>query len=513
MALAGPVGAGGDDPAARGFDPDTHRFALGLDPDFMVETAAVAPEGSHGAALELDLVHGLLALRSGDQKLGYVLGNRLQADLMGAYSFGWVEVGAHLPVALWQQSDLTPLTSLGVSGPLVAPIAGTALGDLRLQGKLRLLSERTFPLGLAALLDLRLPTGDKQAFTGDGFMAVPGVAASRRLGKVRLDAQLGYVFRKPGQYLQLVAHDAFAFGLGASLDLPPTRAFRAWRAIAEVTGQFPRGNDASTTRYRAPLAARAGLRVNVWRSLFVDVGLGTGIGEGGYGRESWRIFGGVRWQSLVDPHADRDGDGVPDVNDECPDEKGPRELDGCPDRDGDGVPDYLDRCPDQKGPKELDGCPDRDGDGVPDIDDKCPDEPGPAQNDGCPGEAVVEIETERLSLKDAINFDLGKDTIRPDSHKILGEVVNVLKAHPEIRRIRIEGHTDNIGGAAYNKDLSQRRAQSVVNYLVSKGVPRNRLIPVGYGFDRPVATNATALGRAKNRRVEFTILSEQTDEK
>ncbi|HYG66893.1 MAG TPA: OmpA family protein, partial [Anaeromyxobacteraceae bacterium] len=89
----------------------------------------------------------------------------------------------------------------------------------------------------------------------------------------------------------------------------------------------------------------------------------------------------------------------------------------------------------------------------------------------------------------------------------LDAIAGILEAHPEIGRIRVEGHTDDVGSAAYNKDLSQRRAESVVSALAARGVPRERLVPVGYGFERPVASNATALGRAKNRRVEFTIVS------
>jgi OOP family OmpA-OmpF porin len=84
------------------------------------------------------------------------------------------------------------------------------------------------------------------------------------------------------------------------------------------------------------------------------------------------------------PEPDRDGDGVPDAADRCPDVPGPRELAGCPDRDGDGVPDIDDECPDVPGLAALAGCPDRDGDGVPDKDDQCPDEPGLVELFGCP---------------------------------------------------------------------------------------------------------------------------------
>ncbi len=538
VTLASPLDGAAADPTTRGFDPDPHRPALGLDGDFMVETASVQAMGSWRGGLLLDYTHGLLAATSGDAKVGNLLDARLTGHLLGSYSLlALVELGVDLPVVLRQWPSLTSLTSLGVTGPLVAPIASTALGDLRVGGKLKILDERRAWLGLAALLDLRLPTGSGQAFTSDGLAAAPGVVASKRLGKVRVDAQLGYLVRSEGQYLQLVAHDGLTYGAAASLDLPPAWKIGAWRGILELTGGFPRGASTDSARYRAPLSARAGLRVRLWKHLALDLGGGAGLGEAGYGREGYRFFAGVRWEDLLPDRdgdgvpderdrcpdvpgpvrlhgcpegaGDRDHDGIPDAEDRCPDQPGLKEFQGCPDTDGDGVPDYEDRCPKEKGPKELEGCPDTDGDGIPDIDDKCPTEPGPAVNDGCPGEPVVEIETERLSLKDAINFDTGKDTIRRESDRILDEIATVLKAHPEIRRVRVEGHTDNVGGASYNKDLSRRRAASVVNALARRGISRDRLVSEGYGFDRPVASNATAFGRAKNRRVEFTILQEQ----
>jgi outer membrane protein OmpA-like peptidoglycan-associated protein len=179
------------------------------------------------------------------------------------------------------------------------------------------------------------------------------------------------------------------------------------------------------------------------------------------------------------------------------------------DWDHDGVPNSKDQCPREAGPAELDGCPDRDGDGIPDKDDKCPDQPGPVQNEGCPlkeDEPLVEIENERLSLKDSVHFDTGKDTIKSESFKLLDQVAELLNAHAELKRIRIEGHTDNQGGRAYNQDLSSRRAHAVVRGLVQRGIAPERLEAQGYGFDLPITSNATALGRAKNRRVEFTIL-------
>jgi outer membrane protein OmpA-like peptidoglycan-associated protein len=472
-----------DDPTKRGFDPDPTRLALSLDPGFTTETAGAADARTWSLGAILDLTSGLLSLQLGSHT-DQVLSQRLSLHLLGGYSFGWIEVAAELPVALYQKSDLSLLEQQGVTGPLVDPIATSALGDVRLGAKLPILTEKRFPIGLAAMLDLRLPTGNPKAFYSDGLAAVPSVIATRTLGRVRLDAQLGYHFREPGQYAQLVVHDGIVYGAGVSVDLPKLWKFDRWRAIADLQGGWPRGYAGTEDRYKAPLSWRGGVRWWLWKDLSVEAGGGTGIGQTGYGCEDWRVFFGVRWTPATLP----------------PDE----------DWDKDGVPNSKDRCPRDPGPPELEGCPDRDGDGVPDIDDKCPDQPGPVENDGCPlkeDEPLVEIETERLTLKDAIHFDTAKDTIKSESFKILDQVAELLRAHPELKKIRVEGHTDNVGSGAYNKDLSQRRARSVMRYLVERGrIPAERLESEGYGFERPVASNATATGRAKNRRVEFQIL-------
>ncbi|HEY5676104.1 MAG TPA: OmpA family protein [Myxococcales bacterium] len=480
-----------DDPTRRQFDPDPARQALSIDGGFTTETASAAPNGTVRFASIFDFADGLLVLRQGSQRSD-LLASRGLLHLLGGWSLGRMELAAHLPIALWQNSDFSALTSQGVTGALVDPVASTALGDLRLGAKLPLLDAASWPVGLAALVDLRLPTGNARAFMSDGLALVPWLVATRMLGPVRIDGQLGYHIRRQGQYAQLVVHDGLVYALGASLGLPKIRVFNRWKAIAEIDGGWPRGNDFSTDRYRAPLSARAGVRAFLSPQLSLEAGAGTGLGPAGYGHERWRVFFGVRWG--YGPAAAQAG------------------VVGPPgDRDGDGVPDDQDLCPDEPGPAALDGCPDDDGDGIPNREDKCPKEPGPPENDGCPlpaGEPVVGITSRRILLKDSINFDTGKDTIKKDSLPLLDQVAKLLQEHPEMKRVRVEGHTDNRGGAAFNKELSTRRAAAVVRYLVRKGVDPSRLVAAGYGFEQPIASNATALGRAKNRRVAFTILEE-----
>lgn len=253
------------------------------------------------------------------------------------------------------------------------------------------------------------------------------------------------------------------------------------------------------------------------------------------------------------PPPDRDGDGVLDRDDLCPDESAGSAPDpgrrGCPihDRDRDGVIDERDLCPDEPAGQRPDaskpGCPSRDsdGDGVLDPDDQCPDKPAglipDPQNPGCPGKdrdgdqvadpadacpdvagapdpdpklngcpGLVEIKNGMLKLLRPVYFATKKDIILPQSFPVLSAVRNALRATPTIKKVRIEGHTDNRGNTIFNLRLSDRRAQSVKQWLIMDGVEADRLESQGYGPTQPIADNQTARGRAANRRVDFRIL-------
>jgi OOP family OmpA-OmpF porin len=213
---------------------------------------------------------------------------------------------------------------------------------------------------------------------------------------------------------------------------------------------------------------------------------------------------------------DRDGDGVYDNVDACPDIAGVRSDDpaknGCPpDRDGDGVPDAEDACPDVAGVKDADpkknGCPpDRDGDTITDAADACPDNPGPADPDpaknGCP---LARIEGGQVKISEQVKFITGSADILRDSDPLLTAVGTILKDHPELTKVRIEGHTDNRGSAAMNKNLSEKRAAAVAKWLTTFGIEKKRLTAKGFGLERPIDTNESDSGRTNNRRVEFHI--------
>jgi OmpA-OmpF porin, OOP family len=224
---------------------------------------------------------------------------------------------------------------------------------------------------------------------------------------------------------------------------------------------------------------------------------------------------------------DSDKDGIPDKIDKCPNEPedtdGYLDEDGCPDpdNDGDGIPDVDDQCVDQpevkNGFQDEDGCPDevpdRDHDGIPDNVDKCPTQPenynGFEDDDGCPdkGANLIEVGKDQIKIKGVINFEKASDVIAgKGSFKVLDAMAAALSHHPEIFKVEVGGHTDNTGDKGHNVDLSKRRAAAVVTYLTGKGVEAKRLTSMGYGPDKPLASNAGPQGRAANRRVEFQIL-------
>ena len=258
------------------------------------------------------------------------------------------------------------------------------------------------------------------------------------------------------------------------------------------------------------------------------------------------------------PDLDNDKDGIPDTEDKCPDKAedfdGDRDTDGCPDGDGDkdGIPDDMDKCPAQKedidafededgcpdpdndkdgildtsdkcpndaedkdGYKDDDGCPepDNDSDGILDVNDKCPDKAedkdGCQDEDGCPEEGKVCVTKEKFVISEKIFFKTGKADILPKSYALLAELAKAMNDNPHVLLVEIQGHTDDQGPDAFNKTLSEARAESVMNHLVTIGnVGAARLSAKGYGEDLPIASNKNAKGREMNRRVEFMILKQ-----
>lgn len=201
---------------------------------------------------------------------------------------------------------------------------------------------------------------------------------------------------------------------------------------------------------------------------------------------------------------DTDGDGVTDDRDQCPGTPAGVSVDedGCPlDSDGDGVPDHRDRCPDtpQGTPVDAAGCPlDSDGDGVTDDRDRCPDtRPGVRVDvNGCEITAIIRLP--------GVEFEHDSERLTPTSRQTLDDAAATLRKHEDIR-VEVAGHTDSSGSDAYNRQLSERRARAVMEYLAEAGVERQRMNARGYGEAEPVADNASPEGRSENRRVELRI--------
>jgi outer membrane protein OmpA-like peptidoglycan-associated protein len=208
---------------------------------------------------------------------------------------------------------------------------------------------------------------------------------------------------------------------------------------------------------------------------------------------------------------DNDADGILDLSDKCPLEAGTGDAGGCPNRDldNDGIANDLDKCPteaeDKDGFQDQDGCvdTDNDADAIMDGLDKCPNEAEVVNafqdQDGCPDEVIKK--GEKLILK-GVFFKTASAELTPESLPTLDKLAEQLTTFPEVK-LEVQGHTDNVGKAAVNKRLSGKRAQSVVDYLVSKGIAKERLKAFGYGPAKPIGDNKTEEGRAMNRRVEL----------
>ncbi len=424
--------------------------------------------------------------------------------------------------------------------------------------------------GLAIIPRLRLPSGSKAAYVGDGFGASLDAAVGGALGDIGWASNVGVDLsgKEPLADSDLEVGSSFDFGAGASYRLDADYAVGA-----ELDGQVGFGGTGYQT---SPVEGHVYTSYGSGEGLGAVLGVGKGL-RAGVGAPDFRVILGLSWRdkgappdtdgdglpnatddcptSAEDldgfqdsdgcPEADNDNDGIPDAFDlcgldpedvdgwqdqdgcpdpdddkdglldavdECPREPGSQATGGCPDKDGDTVRDSADQCVDEPGPPALNGCPDGDGDRVPDFRDACPDEAAdaridPRRSDGCP--ARVFISAKRIEITEMVYFDTGRTSIKSVSFDLLDEIAAILKEHPEIKKIEVAGHTDNVGNDAYNERLSQGRAESVQKYLVDKGgVGADRIVAVGYGEARPVETNDTKEGRELNRRVEFVILEQ-----
>lgn len=217
------------------------------------------------------------------------------------------------------------------------------------------------------------------------------------------------------------------------------------------------------------------------------------------------VSGFAKYQGC--PVPDTDKDGINDENDKCVDVPGLAKYQGCPvpDTDKDGINDEEDKCIDKPGVARYGGCPvpDGDGDGINDEEDKCPKVPGVVEQQGCPAITEEVTKTINYAAKN-VYFNTGSTKLLSKSYAPLNEVVKIMNDNTSLK-MKIDGHTDNVGSDELNMKLSDGRAAAVKAYLVSKGISADRLESEGFGETSPVADNNTATGRSKNRRVELKV--------
>jgi OmpA-OmpF porin, OOP family len=471
-----------------------------------------------------------------------------------------IRFGLNVPIALLEDGDGGTLEGIPYPQP-----SQQAIGDVRLGADVRLAGEYGDPFTLALGLQFFFPTGSQTNYTGDGSVRLePRLMAAGDISIFTYAARFGFEYRAlSGDFANAPVGNELTYGASAGLRVADRKL---------VIGPELFGSETLTdssligARRTSPLEWLFGIHYTIGDDWKIGLGGGSGLTRG-YGAPTFRGLAVFEWApGIPKPPSDRDGDGIPDLEDACPDERGvptdnPK-TNGCPppppppsDRDGDGIPDEHDACPDQPGERTDDpktnGCPppppDRDKDGVPDAVDACPDVPGVATNDpktnGCPppppdpdrdkdgipneidacpddpgpknpdpkknGCPQAIVKNNQIVIIDQVKFATGSARILPASNGILTAVMKILVDHPEIKKVSIEGHTDNKGAAAMNKRLSGARAASVVAWLTTKGIEAARLSSVGYGLEKPIDTNETDEGRQNNRRVEFHIVEQE----
>ena len=461
------------------------------------------------------------------------------------------------PIVLWQDGykpDEFVLSGAREPNALIA----SGVGDIRFMPKGVILDRDTMPIGMAIAIPVGVPTGTGGSFLGEeGVSLTPsaifefsdGPIRSRKYA-FRSAIHTGYHVRPGAQIRDVDVSNAFVYGVAMGLHA----------SVMEIVAEF-HGTVWGDGQAQQPAEVLGGLKILAAEYVSINVGGGMGV-LSGMGAPDWRVFSGVSVAPSFDPNnrdtdkdgivdaldqcireaedidnfqdedgcpeKDNDADGLLDRQDRCPlepeDEDGYQDSDGCPDPDNDkdGILDVSDRCPNEaetsNGYQDEDGCPDSepvldtDGDGYNDDVDRCPydaeDFDGEEDEDGCPDRRVV-IEKNFIKIKEKIYFEFGKSAIQERSFSLIDEIAETIAANPQLKKIRVEGHTDSKGSEMANLKLSQARADSVMKAIASRGVEKDRLEAAGFGEMRPIDTNDTDEGRASNRRVEFIIVDQE----
>jgi len=487
------------------------RPASGSDGLLGVEGAR--PPGDLGEALQLQIGFdgGYKPVRLGpaakvDSRLGGWV--QLAAPLSRQLSFF-----ALLPMSLSQSGDISALGA-------TAPAFGFTVGDVRIGARHGFLSG---DLDLAGLLALEVDTAASQSLTGDGRIAGEAlISAGRRRGQLELLGNLYLRLRAPRDVGPVKVGNEIGLRGGAAWWLSTRSRLYGELEVQASLRQF--------SQQAIPAEWRVGGTLCPTSVIAVDLAGGTRLDDG-LGAPSLRGAVALRYApSFCNPPAPKGGPepGMQELLAELARQRAAREkaeaegrVQGLVTPSEQSAREELVRSearellpPSEKKGKERAGTyveednRDSDGDGVPDRLDNCPREKGPADNHGCPraDKQVVAVQEERIQILEKVYFQSERSAIAQRSSRLISQIAGVLKSHPEIVLLEVQGHTDSRGSRQMNDSLSQARAKAVVAALVRRGIDPRRLTARGYGPSRPVAANDTRAGREKNRRVEFRVI-------
>jgi outer membrane protein OmpA-like peptidoglycan-associated protein len=463
---------------ADGFDGQRFVPAAGAAGGLQVERPMVPQHLGFGFGLFMN--YGYDAVVDRDRPAGvtrHVLQHGFTMDFMGSLGLGNIfELAVALPVDAAWIGDRTTFGGANLA-------AGPGVGDLRLVPKMAWWFGRTnLNYGIGFMTPVYFPTGDENALRGSGGVVIdPVLLASLGGRRWNFALNVGFKARTNSKNPDFTGGKELHWGLAGTFGLVTGKV--GLDLIAELIGGW-QPDALGPGSIKVPLETDAALVIKPGREWSIYLGGAAGL-DNGLGTPDARAIAGVRYAHRVpgsDRYQDSDHDGIINGRDQCPDSA--EDYDGFEDDDG---------CPEA----------DNDHDGVPDDDDECPDQAGPRANDGCPEHGVVVWRHGRLIIFGKVQFDTGSARIQKRSGPLLDQIAVMVKEHPEVGRIRVEGYTDNVGPPDMNLRLSRERADSVRDALIQRGVPRDRLRTEGYGETHPIAPNRTRAGRAKNRRVEF----------
>ena len=593
-------------PTARAAEPstdvNTQRFTPTIDGrNFLGVDDAALPGNGPGGGIVYNHAANPLVYRFDDptMKEAIVVGSLDTFDAMAFYTWKPVRFGVDVPLHF-------------TGGDYVD--SGFAMGDVRLEGKAQVLDRRTAPVGVSVLADVAFPTGEGARFVG-AVSPIFGATVAAAVGKTWVAAaNLGIHGGAAAELRDLTWGTRFNWGAGLSVPI-----IEPLRAIGEIEGDL--SLDTPDVAGAAPIEWMVGARLDITRELQISAGGGTGLTQG-VGAPDYRLTAGVHWipapGKAKKPAGDRDGDGLPDATDLCPDQpedkNGRNDEDGCPDAGftptrfevqdpagarisgatlqiiagpetgkyalGNGemtralhpggynvhvaaagydpvdapmeIPkgDRFERIfvlqpaaaggvvvmnvkndadqgiaalvtvlgqgrkfttgPDGLGEQRVDA-----GDVELSVwaENYSPERVKAHVDKGGKVNVVavlhpsrVVVLADRVDIRDKIFFEFDSAVIKAESFRILDDVAATLDNHPEIRLLEVQGHTDDQGSEAYNKRLSQKRAEAVRSYLITAGIAGDRLLAGGYGESEPLQPGTTEEAREANRRVVFRIV-------